>query len=246
MVNLAPSGQIPSSLQGSPWKPLQQQQNQLAGLFDTSGLQSAYQNQASGNLDQGRALAAAAASSYTNRAAQSGASSLGAGFARGQAMLPIYQQNNALMSDFASKQLQAKTSQGQIGSDIAGRIGQLQSARQSMLSDYMQGQQRLQQGNQQFNADLDYRNRALAQNQTQFAGSQNEKGREFDVNAGQQGQMNRLRALQLAMQMPRQNYSWNTNWAGGPINQSDATAMQNFGQQNQFFNGLRSDFQSLF
>lgn len=247
MTATAPTGfQTPSFLQGGSWNGLNKLQGQIPGLFDTSALQTSYQNQAGSNMDQGRALAAAAGAAYQNRAQQSGASQQGSGFAMGQAMLPIYAQNNSLMSDLATKQLQARTAQAGVQSDIAGRIGQLQSARQGQLSDLYGNWQRLQQNKSQFNQDLGFRNKEMAQNQMQFGASQREKSREFDVQAGQQSQMNRLQALGLAMKLPRQSYSYHTNLFGNPINGADASAMQGSARQNDFYSGLQNQLQSFF
>lgn len=159
---------FPSFLGGSNIGGLQRLQGQLPGLFNTKPLEQSYQNLASSNLDTGRALAAAAGASYSNRAAQSGASRQGAGFAAAQAMLPIYGQNNQLMADFATKKLQAQTGQAGAGIDLSSTMAKLLAARQGMLADYSLGSQRLAQGNQQFNQDLGFRNKQLAQQGSQF------------------------------------------------------------------------------
>lgn len=159
---------FPSFLSGSNIGNLQRLQGTLPSLFNTKPLEQAYGNMASSNLDTGRALAAAAGASYSNRAAQSGASRQGAGFASAQAMLPIYGQNNQLMADLATKKLQAQTGQAGAGIDIAGTIGKLLAARQGLLADYSLGSQRLAQGNQQFNSDLGFRNRQVNLQSSQF------------------------------------------------------------------------------
>lgn len=245
-MNLAPSGNIPSFLQNGTWGALKQQQNQLGSLFDTSGIENAYNQQIGMDMNMGRATAAAAAARYANTAAQSGASQLGAGFAQSQALLPVFQQANQMRSDLASKQLQARSQQATVGADIAGRIGQLQSAQKSMLADYMGNQQRLFQNQQQFNQDLDYRNRALAQNQSQFNASQSERSREFDVTSGQQGMLNRLQALQLAMRTPFPIHSWySTDMYGNGRTPADQSAVNDIYQQGQLYGNIRNQLMGM-
>lgn len=240
---------LPGFLQPTYTGALQKLQTSLPGFFDTSGIEKAYGNQASSNLDQGRALAAAAGAGYANRAQQSGASSLGAGFAQAQAMLPIYGQNNALMSDLATKQLQARTGQAGAGIDISKAMAQLLATRQGLISDYTLGSRRLgqqqiqfgqelAQRNQQFNQDLGFRNQQLSQ-----------QGSQFEQNLGFQqqnaGTENRLKALQLAIGMPRQSYSWNTNNAGMPISGTDAASANAFGRQQNFYGGIQNSLRTI-
>lgn len=178
---LAPSANLPSFFNSNPWRPVAQYAQQLPALFNTDAQRQNVENQISGNFDSGRSAAAAAASRYANTAAQTGGSAQGAGFAGAQAMLPFYRQANDARAAFGQLDLQARSQQGQIGADLARSIGTLQSQRQSMLSDYFQGQQRLNQSNNQFAQDLDYRNRALQQNQNQFTSGQGQQEHQFDV-----------------------------------------------------------------
>lgn len=249
---------LPKYLQGSDtWRPLADYQQQLGGMFDTSDISSNYEGAISSQFDSGRAMAAAAASQYQNRAQQVGASGLGAGYASGQAMLPAWQQANTMRADLASKQLQARTQQAGIGADLASRIGQLQSARQGQLFDYTNQQRNRAQSSLQFGQDLDYRNRALAQNQSQFTTSEADRnsqfGQTYDLQNRQlaaqtnsQSSNDRLRALQLAMQTPRNSYSWSTDNSGNPINMSDQKNANAFGQQQAFFNNIRNQIGNYF
>lgn len=186
-MSLAPSGTLPSFLQGNPWQASQSYLNQLPGQFNTSGLQKSYQQQEAGNLSQGSALAAAAANQYVQRAHQSGASTLGAGFAQASAMLPIYQQNAEMNSDLQNKLLQYHTQQAQIGAGLSSDIGRQQGQYQSTLADYLMGQQKLQQQQSQFGQSF-----GLSQ-QT-----------EANTRSFQQGQL-KNQAAQLALQYGPQN-----------------------------------------
>lgn len=220
-TSLAPSGTLPSFLQGNPWQASQSYLNQLPGQFNTSGLQKSYQQQEAGNLSQGSALAAAAANQYVQRARQSGASTLGAGFAQASAMLPIYQQNAEMNSDLQNKLLQYHTQQAQIGAGLSGDIGRLQGQYQGTLADYFLSQQRLQQQQNQFGQTL-----GLQQQQT------NQQG------AYQQGQL-RNQAAQIGLQYaPRPAGAYATNLYGSPMTGADARSMQGIQQNQNYLQGI--------
>lgn len=238
--------QVPQFMRQNTWQPLKQQQAALPGMFDTSGLAANYENAISSNFDQGRALAASAGTTYSNRAAQSGASRLGAGYATGQAMLPFFQQANQMRADLGAKQLQARTAQAGMMTDLASRIGQLQSARQGQMGDLYTGFQNRQQNQNQFNSDLDYRNRSLAQNQSQFDSSQAQQRSEFDVTAGQNASQNRLNALQLAMRMPQGGHLWRTDMFGRPIGELGQQQANSWQQEQSYMGNIRNQLQSYF
>lgn len=242
MTALAPTPAYkpPQFLQQQTWKPLQQQQAALPGMFDTSAMTQSYENGIGSMFDQGRALAAAAGAGYVNRQMQAGASTAGAGFARAQAMLPIYAQANQMRSDLATKQLQARTAQAGASADIAGRISQLMGARQGQMVDWFGQQNQLHQNQRQFMSDLDYRNRSLAQNQSQFDTSQAERKSEFGVTSGQQDAQTRLQAMQLGLQVPRQQYKYHLDQFGNPMSPADATVQGWSNNQQDFFGNLRN------
>lgn len=202
---IAPSG-LPSYLQQNTAATSQGYLAQLPGMFNTSNLQSAYGNQEQANWDSGSALAAAAANQYVQRANQSGASTLGAGFAQASAMLPVYQQNAAMQSDLANKQLQYKAQQATIGAGLSGDIGRLQSQQQSTWSDYLLNQQKLQQQNQQFNLNLGLQRQQLG-----------------DTFSNQQAQT-RMQGSALALQYAPRDMSgtYYTNAQGQPASSADA------------------------
>jgi len=209
---------LPSYLQGQPWQNAQQYQAKLPVMFNTNALQKSYGNLQQQTFNQGRALAAAAANQYTQRAQQAGASTLGAGFAEASAMLPIYGQQAQLQSDLASKQLQFRGQQAQIGAGLAGTIGQLKQGQQSTYADYFLRQQQLQQQQQQFGQTYSLQERAQASNEKN----------------------DRLKALQLAMQTPRSSYSYATGMGGLPMTARDQQQMQASQSQEQFFSNLRN------
>lgn len=173
-MSLAPSAALPSYLQTQPWQSSQNQLNQLPGQFNTSGLKASYGQQEAQNWSQGSALAAAAANQYVQRARQSGASTLGAGFAQASAMLPVYQQNADMNTQLQNQLLQYHTQQAQIGAGLSGDIGRLQSQNQSTLADYLTTQQKLQQSQSQYYG-------TFGQNQQQFNQSLAEKQREANL-----------------------------------------------------------------
>lgn len=227
--SLAPSASLPSFLQSQPWQSSQNQLNQLPGQFNTSALRNSYGQQEAQNWSQGSALAAAAANQYVQRARQSGASPLGAGFAQASAMLPVYQQNAEMNSDLQNKLLQYHTSQAQIGAGLSGDIGRLQSQNQSTLADYFLNQQKLQQSQNQFGQSLGLQYGQLAQQK-----------------AFQTGQL-KNQAAQLALQYnPIKGGSYATNNQGAVVGNTPYTNSVNYqagvlgsiGQGYQPFQGI--------
>lgn len=215
---LGPQSTVPSYLQTQPWAASQSYLNQLPGMFNTSGLKNSYQTLENQNFNQGSALAAAAANQYVQRARQSGASTLGSGFAQASAMLPVYQQNAQMNQQLQQQLLQYHSQQAQIGAGLSGDIGRLQSGYQSTLADYLTTQQKLQQSQSQFGDTFALQNRQ--QNST---------------NSYQQGQLANQR-LSLAMQYQKNNpfmAAYNTNPNGSPMSPRDgqiqALANQNIG-----------------
>lgn len=245
-VNYNTNGPAPSYLAGNDTGALQSYLGQLPSMFNTSGLQSSYATMNQGVSDNSRAMAAAAANAYVNRARQSGASQLGAGFAQAGAMLPGYAQIAQNNADLAGKQLQYTSQQAQIGAGLSSDIGKLQAAHQSALSDYYLNQQKLQQSQSQFGQDLGFRQQQLAQQQSQFGQSQAQQLSEFgQTNALQLGNQ-QLNALQLASRLRTQPYGYSTDMGGNPLTAGDASNMQMANQQNQFGLNLRNSLASFF
>lgn len=221
--SLAPSGTLPSFLQNNPSSAPQNYLAKLPGMFNTTGLRNSYQQEEAQNLNQGSAIAAAAANQYVQRARQSGASTLGAGFAQASAMLPVYQQNAAMNSDLQSKLLQYRSAQAGIGAGLSGDIGRLQGQQQSTLADYYLSQQRLQQSQSQFGQNFGLQQQQLAQ-QT----------------ANQRGQLNN-QAAQLALQYaPRGSGLYSVDNQGRPLDQANALALQRSQGQQDYLTHILS------
>lgn len=156
-----PATQFPSYLNQNQTGALQQTYRQIPKAFDTSGVESAYNNQMGMNLAQGKATTGAMGRAAESRAFQSGGK-VGASFAAADALLPYFQQNQSMMGDLADYKLRAAQNriqaQGQIGGQLAG-FG-YQGAGQKLQYD-LAGQERQQQGGQF--------DKTLAQNAAQFA-----------------------------------------------------------------------------
>lgn len=207
-MSLAPSAALPSFLQSQPWQSSQNQLSQLPGQFNTSALRNSYGQQEAQNWSQGSALAASAANQYVQRARQSGASTLGAGFAQASAMLPVYQQNAEMNTQLQNQLLQYHTQQAQIGAGLSGDIGRLQSQNQSTLADYLTTQQKLAQSQLQFGDTFGLQQRQLA-----------------SQSAYQQGQL-KNQSAQLALQYaPRGSGAYSTYNNGTPMSPGDASQM---------------------
>lgn len=117
--------------------------SKIGAAFDPSG-QVAARNAAIGyNTSAGTQAANNAATEYSNRAAQSGASGLGAGAVKAQAMMPVLSQNAALKIDAAD--VAAKTYQegASLASQVASTIGELRQSYLTTLTGYAQAQQGL-------------------------------------------------------------------------------------------------------
>lgn len=115
----------------------------IGAAFDPSG-QVAARNAAIGyNTSAGTQAANNAATEYSNRAAQSGASGLGAGAVKAQAMMPMLSQNAALKIDAADTAAKTHQQGATLAAQIAGTIGELRTSYLGMLTGYAQGQQQL-------------------------------------------------------------------------------------------------------
>lgn len=239
------SGPAPSYLQSNPWSADQSYLGKLPGMFDTSALTGAYQQMNQQTLGNAGAMAAAATNAYLNRARQSGASQLGAGFAQAGAMLPAYSQVAQNNADLFGKQLQYSTAQAQLGAGLSNDIGQLQTQHANTLQDYYLNQQKLAQSQSQFGQDLGFRQQQLAQNQLQFGDTFGLQQRQLNSQTSyQQGQLANQR-LSLAAQYQKQNpfmASYSTNLDGSPMSPIDGQAMaranQNFTSSQNLMSAL--------
>lgn len=146
--NLASAGNValPSWLQANPDDQMHELLQSYAGIgaaFDPTAQVTARNDAIGYNTTAGNQAANNAASEYANRAQQSGASALGAGVVKAQAMLPVFQQNAALKTDAADVAAKAHADAAGLASQIASTIGNLRMSYLNTLTGYVQGQQSL-------------------------------------------------------------------------------------------------------
>lgn len=115
----------------------------IGAAFDPTEQVAARNNAIGYNTSAGTQMANNAATEYSNRAAQSGASQLGAGVVKAQAMMPVLAQNAALKTDAAD--IAAKTHQegASLAAQIASTIGNLRTSYLQTLTQTAMGQQQL-------------------------------------------------------------------------------------------------------
>lgn len=126
----------------------------IGSNFDPTGQVQARNDAIGYNTSAGTQAANNAATEYSNRAAQSGASQLGAGVVKAQAMLPVLSQNASLKTQAADVAAKAHQDAAGLAAQIASTIGNLRTSYLSTLTGYAQGQQQMQTQNSQFNASL--------------------------------------------------------------------------------------------
>jgi hypothetical protein len=115
----------------------------IGAAFDPTGQVNARNDAIAYNSSAGGQAANNAATEYSNRAAQSGASGLGAGVVKAQAMMPVLAQNAALKTDAADVAAKAHQEGATLAANIANTIGQLRTSYLSTLTGYATGQQQL-------------------------------------------------------------------------------------------------------
>ena len=151
------SVQMPSWLNTNPDANLRELLDTYSGIssaFDPSGQVQARNDAIGYNTSAGTQNANNAATEYANRASQSGASSLGAGVVKAQAMLPILAQNSALKTDAADIAAKSHKEGIALAGQISSTISSLRNSYLQSLTGYTEGQQRLQTQNNQFNAGM--------------------------------------------------------------------------------------------
>lgn len=138
--------ELPSWMGGSPdssMGELLQTYSGIGAAFDPSG-QVAARNEAIGyNTSAGGQAANNAATEYSNRASQSGASQLGAGVVKAQAMMPVFARNASLKTDAADVAAKSHREAAGLAAQISSTIGQLRQSYLSTLTGYATGQQGL-------------------------------------------------------------------------------------------------------
>lgn len=138
--------EMPSWLSKNPDSNMGELLQSYAGVgaaFDPTGQVQARNDAIGYNTSAGGQAANNAATEYSNRAAQSGASGLGAGVVKAQAMMPVLAQNAALKTDAADVAAKAHQEGATLASQIAGTIANLRTSYLSTLTGYAQGQQGL-------------------------------------------------------------------------------------------------------
>lgn len=138
--------QLPSWLSGSADTNLKELTDTYAGIstaFDPSAQVAARNNQIGYNTSAGNQAANNAATDYSNRAAQSGASGLGAGAVKAQSLMPVLSQNAQLKTDAADVAAKAHQDATSLAAQVAGTIGQLRTSYLNSLTQYATGQQQL-------------------------------------------------------------------------------------------------------
>ena len=183
---------------------LTQFQKQIPGMFNTGGIEKAYHNQIDGMMAQGRGHAAAAGRAYGQRAVQAGASGAGAGFAQAQAMLPMYGQQNEMLSDLSRIQQSAKQGKAQAMGGVASQLSSMAAQREGMMTDYAQNQQR-----------FALQNKQLQQQMEQWSRSQSRGG-------GSGGNGGSVAAAQAVLNRP-EIHSYALDTFGNPMSANDGT-----------------------
>lgn len=136
--------EMPSWLSKDPNSNLGELMQSYAGVpaaFDPSGQVAARNNQIGYNTAAGGQAANNAATEFSNRAAQSGASGLGAGVVKAQAMMPVLQQNAALKTDAADVAAKAHQDAAGLAAQIASTIGNLRTSYLNTLTGFASSQQ---------------------------------------------------------------------------------------------------------
>jgi hypothetical protein len=218
----------PPYLQSQPWQTSQNYLNGLGSMFSTRGIANDTQALNQQTWNSGSAIAAAAANQYRQRALQTGASSLGAGFAQASAMLPLYGQIAQNNLDLGKLRLQSQAQQAQIGASLAGDIGREQGQYQSTLADYFLNQQK------------------LAQQQSQFGQTLGLQQQQLAAQTANQQQQNKLLALSLASKLPAVSGGYYTDNMGNPMSGADAATMARLKQGQNFGSDVRNTLYSFF
>lgn len=138
--------EMPSWLQGGADSQMGELLGTYAGIgaaFDPTQQVAARNNAIGYNTSAGTQAANNAATEYSNRASQSGASGMGAGVVKAQAMMPMFSQNAALKIDAADTAAKAHREGTALASQIASTIADLRTSYLSTMTGYGLGQQNL-------------------------------------------------------------------------------------------------------
>lgn len=212
------SVELPDWLKGSAdsqLAELMQTYGDINTAFDPTGQVQARNDAIGYNTSAGSQAANNAATEFSNRAAQSGASQLGAGVVKAQAMLPVLSSNAQLRTQAAD--VAAKAHQDAVGlaAQVANTIGNLRQSYLQTLTGYATGQQQMQLQNSQFNA-------GQAQNQSQFQQGLNLDQQKFNYQKqlDQQQLLAQQQQRQFAMQQAQAQPRTSTPGKISPLNYS--------------------------
>jgi len=227
------SVELPSWMQSNPDSSMGELLQSYAGVegaFDPSGQVQARNDAIGYNTSAGGQAANNAATEYANRASQSGASSLGAGAVKAQAMMPVYAQNASLKTNAADVAAKAHQEGATLASQIASTIGNLRNSYLSTLTGFAQGQQGF--ALDKYKADQSYQ---LGQGQEALGYAQinAKKYQDSMTTSQQQNDQRRLAAMGLlGAAGPSGNYT--TNSSGQVTSGQDSyDKLKNWGDSRQ-------------
>ncbi len=248
--------QLPSWMPSNPDQNLTELLNTYAGVnsaFDPSGQVAARNNSIAQNTASGNQAANNAAREYTNRAAQSGGSALGAGVVKAQSLLPVMSGNNQLRTQAADIAAEAHQKAASLSSQIASTLGQLRTSYLGTLADFSAKQQGMAIQNNQFNANLGLQDYTARQNVANSAAQQQLSYNQTQADLYKNAMSNTVAAQSSAVaaansilaqkQAPSYNLSFNAPAYGQNSNYSNQTQFDNLGAyQNQALSALAGMF----
>ncbi len=194
---------------------LKQSYNNVGSAYDPTDQVNA-RNAAIGYQTQaGTQAANNAATEYSNRAAQSGGSSLGAGTVKAQNMLGVYKSNADLRTQAADVAAKTKQEGVTLAATIANNLGSLRNSYLGTLANYASEQSKLATQNNQFNSSLSLQNwqaqqsvaNEAANRQYQYTGLQEDATKNLLTNYTQQSDL-ALRAAQALQSEKMPTGAW--------------------------------------
>lgn len=218
--------QMPSWLSTNPDSNLQELLQTYASIpsaYSPAAQESAYNSAIGYNTTAGNQAANNAATAYSNSAAQSGGSQLGAGAVKAQALLPVLSQNAQLKVQSANTAAQDYQSAATLAAQVANNIDQLRTSYLGTLTSYAQSQQQMQAQTQQFNSTQALNQYTAQQNVALQAGQQQLSYAQLAAQQYQSQTGNADAAAQalLAAKGPTGEYTTDAN---GQVTSGQATA----------------------
>lgn len=191
-------GGLPSWLNPNPnalTRELKQTYKGLPGIFDTAGMEGAYDDEIATVGGMGGQIATNAAREAIARSGQTGGQ-VNSEMAKAQSMLPVFQQTGALAKDKANAMLDAAKAQASIQAQVAGTLGQLRTSYLANLAQVHMQKKQIQSGQRTNAAELALRKyqgdqsnqlsiENMAQQQGQFEDQQALAEKELGMNLAQ-------------------------------------------------------------